>query len=46
MRKVDPLFTPSVFTPLCSQVDPTNAFHHIFFFGDLNYRLDAPMDSV
>ena len=29
-----------------SVFDPTNQFHHVFFFGDLNYRVQLPVDTV
>ena len=27
-----------------SAYDLTNQFHHVFWFGDLNYRIDLQMD--
>jgi phosphatidylinositol-3,4,5-trisphosphate 5-phosphatase 2 len=26
--------------------DITNQFHHIFWFGDMNYRLNLPVESI
>eukprot|EP00966_Prymnesium_polylepis_P219314 5074027-Prymnesium_polylepis.1 len=32
--------------PGTRHLDPTIGFHHVFFFGDLNYRIGAPLDHV
>ena len=32
--------------PGTKQLDPSICFDHVFFFGDLNYRLAAPMEAV
>ena len=29
-----------------SQFDLTNQFHHLFFFGDLNYRVDLGATEI
>jgi len=32
--------------PGTKQLDPSLGYHHVFFFGDLNYRLDESLDKV
>jgi hypothetical protein len=31
---------------LCQPFDVMNCFHHLFWLGDLNYRVDLPRDAV